>query len=463
VSVPTFEHTSVLPLPPGTVFAWHGRPLALERLTPPWESFEVERRTGGIRDGGEVWIRQKFGGVWFRWHSRHHSYLEARQFIDEVLEAPFPRWKHTHSFTADPGGCTLNDRIEYAFPAGRLGEAVLGGTVGRKLGRAFRYRHETLRGDLERHAMTAGRPPMRVLISGASGFLGSNLAAFLSTGGHEVHRLVRRPANAAGEISWDPANNRLDRTRLERFDAVVHLSGASLDRGRWTAARKREILESRVKSTRLLSEALAALSDPPRVLLSASAVGWYGDRGDEVLLETATAGRGFLSEVCQAWEAAAEPARLAGIRVVHPRIGLVLSPAAGLLRRLLPAARKGLGPRFGNGQQWMSWVSLDDVLYAFHSAMVLEALRGPMNVTSPRPVRSIEFIKTLGRILHRPSGVPAPPRLVTAVFGEKAQEGLFSSTRAIPAKLTAAGHRFASEDLEGTLRHCLGVFEEKPL
>ena len=460
--MPIFEHSSAVPYPPGTVFTWHGRPLALERLMPPWESFRVERRVGGIQDGGEVWIRQRFGGVWFRWHSRHHGYVEGEQFIDEALEAPFPRWKHTHTFpSADQGGCLVHDKIEYGFPAGRLGEAVLGRTVRRKLQRAFRYRHETLQWDLARHA-GFGAPPLRILISGASGLLGRNLAAFLSTGGHEVHSLVRRQADPSRrEIAWDPAAGRLDRAALEGFDAVVHLAGESLDRGRWTAARKREILESRRTGTRLLSEGLASVARPPRVLLSASAVGWYGDRGDEILSESSEVGHGFLSEVAQAWEAAAEPARQAGIRVVHPRTGVVLSPNAGLLRRLLPVARLGLGPRLGDGRQWVSWVSLDDVLYAFHSALTQERIEGPVNVTSPNPVRSADLMKVLGRVLRRPSGLPAPRSIVTAIYGEQARDGLFSSARAIPAKLTASGFRFASASLDDALRRCLGLRGEK--
>jgi len=455
--VPTFEHRSVLPFPPEEVFTWHGRPLALERLTPPWERFRIDRRVGGIQDGGEVWIRQKFGPFWFRWHSRHSGYVENRQFYDEAVEGPFTKWQHSHTFETDPTGTRLQDRIEYGFPGGRLGEVILGGTVGRSLQRAFRYRHATTREDLVRHLAFRGMTPLRVLISGASGFLGSNLTAFLSTGGHEVHHLVRRPAGGAREVQWDPALRRLDPSAVEGFDAVIHLSGGSLERGRWTASRKRALLESRTGSTRFLAETLSRLDEPPRTLLSVSAVGFYGHRGDDVVTETVQSGTGFLAEVCREWEAAADPARSAGIRVLHPRLGVVLSPAAGYLRRLLPFFRMGFGMCFGTGRQWVSWVALDDVLYALHALLMTENLQGPVNVTSPTPVRNTDLARTLGEVLRRPAGLPAPGVLVGLGLGEKGREALLKSTRALPAKLTAIGHRFSYPGLEHALRHGLGL------
>jgi len=453
--VPIFERATRLPFPAEEVFAWHDRPLALERLTPPWEDFRIEERIGGIRDGGEVWIRQKFRGVSVRWHSRHHSYLANRRFVDEAVSGPFPSWVHTHTFESQPGGSVYRDRIEYAFPLGRLGEAFLRGTVRRRLERAFRYRHETVREDLAREASSKAKP-RRILISGASGFLGSNLAAFLSTGGHDIHRLVRGRAASPGQVPWDPMAGKIDPAALEGFDAVVHFSGESFERGRWTAAKKARILTSRETSTRFLARTLAGLRKPPAVLLSASAVGFYGNRGEEVLTETAAAGTGFLAEVCRRWEAAAEPAGSIGIRVVHPRIGVVLSPASGYLRRLLPYFRLGLGMRVASGNQWISWVALDDLLYAMQ--LLLESsLSGPVNVTSPNPTRNADLARTLGRVLHRPAGLPAPASLVGALFGEKGREALLSSTRAVPAKLLAAEFRFSWAPLEDALRRCLGA------
>jgi len=450
--MPVFEHTSRFPFPAEEVFAWHARPLALERLTPPWERFVVERRVGGIRDGGEVWIRQRFGGLWFRWHSRHSGYVEGRQFVDAAIRGPFPRWEHTHTVTPEgPAESTLRDHIVYTFPLSSVGELLLGRGVHRRLDRAFHYRHDTVRRDLSRHHRFTDRGPLRVAISGASGFLGSNLAAFLSTCGHAVYRLVRREADAPNQITWSPAAGKIDAAALERMDAVVHLSGESLEHGRWTPKRKEAIRGSRVESTRLLARTLAGLRDPPKVFLSVSAVGFYGNRGEQTLTETSAAGSGFLTDTCRAWEDAAEPAREAGIRVVHPRVGIVLSPAAGLLARLL---RAGFPARFGSGKQWMSWVSLDDVLYALHHAMFTDTLQGPVNVVSPQPARNEDLAATLGRVLRRP-GLPIPAGLLRAAFGEQGAS-LLDSARVVPAKLVATDYRFADGDLEAALRRCLG-------
>jgi hypothetical protein len=436
------------------VFAWHARPYALERLTPPWEDFVVERRERGLRDGGEVWIRQRFNGLWFRWHNRHSGYVENRAFVDEAVRGPFPVWRHTHAFTAEGDGTVLADRIEYAFPLGGLTRPLLEGTVRRRLVRAFRHREETLRSDLQRHRRFAGQGRRRIAIAGASGFLGRNLTAFLSTGGHEVLRLVRRPAREPDEVAWDPAAGRIKEDRLEGLDAIIHLGGESLEQGRWTAARKRALVDSRVRSTEVLSRAVSRLRDAPRLLVVASAVGFYGDRGDAVLTETADPGTGFLADLCRAWEGAAAPAVEAGVRVVHARTGVVLSPAAGLLRRLLSSP---LPPCIGSGQQWVSWVALDDFLYALQRVLFTDSLRGPVNVTSPEPARSLELSRTLARLRRRPM-VLLPSRLLAASFGVKAVEGLLFSQRAVPAKLAAAGHAFARPHLEDALRACLGAW-----
>jgi uncharacterized protein len=276
----------------------------------------------------------------------------------------------------------------------------------------------------------------------------------LSTGGHEVVRLVRREARGEGELRWDPESGDIDRARLGQVDAFIHLSGENVGEGRWSEGRKRSILESRTKSTELVARVAAEVR--PEVLLVASAVGLYGDRGNAWVDETSERGTGFLADVCEAWEAAADPARAAGVRTAHLRLGVVLSPKGGALAKLLPIFRLGAGGPVGNGRQYMSWVSLDDVVYAFHHALFDSTLSGPVNVVAPEPVTSRELAKVLGRVLSRPAFLPVPRLAIDAAFGEMGRETVLASTRARPAALLAHGYTFEHPDLEDALRFELG-------
>jgi len=290
-----------------------------------------------------------------------------------------------------------------------------------------------------------------VVVSGASGFLGSALVAALEADGARVLRLVRRPSTASNEIAWDPDGGQIDAARLEGADAVVHLAGETIAGARWTAERKQRIRDSRVRGTGLLARTLAGLRTRPQVLVSGSAMGIYGDRGDDELTENDSPGRGFLAEVVVAWEAAADPARAAGIRVVHPRLGMVLHPDGGALEKMLPPFRLGLGGQLGNGRQWMSWISRDDAVGVIRAAIDTGSLAGPVNAGSPQPVRNAEFTSLLGAALHRPTLMAVPAFVLPLMFGELAKEGLLASQRMIPARLQAIGYRFNDPDLAPTL------------
>ncbi len=300
-----------------------------------------------------------------------------------------------------------------------------------------------------------GSPTRRILVSGASGLIGSALVPALRQAGNVVTSLVRRAAGA-GEIGWDPEASRLNRGELENFDAVIHLAGENIG-ARWTRERRRRIRESRVRGTCLLSEALAGLRQPPRTLVSVSAVGIYGSRGDELLTEASSPGdpSDFLVSVCLDWEAAADPARAAGIRVAHPRFGVVLSPEGGALRRLLLPFRLGLGGRLGSGTQWMSWISIADVVGALRHIMVTETLAGPINVTAPEPLSNREFVGVLGRVLRRPTVLPVPAAALRLVFGEMADGTLLGSSRVLPERLLQSGYRFQHTGLESALSSLL--------
>jgi uncharacterized protein (TIGR01777 family) len=298
---------------------------------------------------------------------------------------------------------------------------------------------------------------MYVAVTGASGLVGRALVPFLTAAGHRVVTVSRRPSGP-DQIGWDPAAGVLDPSGLEGIDAVVHLAGEPIG-VRWTAARKRRIRASRVEGTRLLAETLARLPRRPQVLVSASGAGIYGNRGDATLTEDTPAEDAppdFLVEVARAWEAATEPARAAGIRVVHLRLGMVLSPAGGALERMLPLFRLGLGGPLGSGRQWVSWIAIDDVVGAAQHALLRADLAGPVNATAPEPVTSRVLATTLGRVLRRPALLPAPAPALRLVFGEMAGTALLGGQRALPTRLLASGYRFRFPSLEPALRAMLG-------
>ncbi len=296
---------------------------------------------------------------------------------------------------------------------------------------------------------------MRVVISGASGLIGGSVVSALRGRGDDVTPLVRRPP-APGEARWDPTGGSIDTGAFEGADAVVHLAGAGIGDKRWSAARRCEIVSSRVQSTSLLARTLAGLDRPPTVLMSASAVGFYGDRGDEELTEESGPGRGFLAELCQAWEDATGPAADAGVRVVHLRSGVVLSARGGALARQLPLFRLGLGGRLGRGRQWLSWISLSDEVGAVLRALDDAALQGPVNATAPTPVTNRAFTGALGRALHRPTVLAVPGLALRVALGsDLASEMVLAGQRVLPTKLTASGYLFRHADIATALRAAL--------
>jgi hypothetical protein len=295
---------------------------------------------------------------------------------------------------------------------------------------------------------------MKIVISGASGLIGTQLVAKLSSSGHEVIRLVRRSPKS-GEIQWNPKSGTLDAAALEGTDAVIHLSGAGIGDKRWSAAYRKEILDSRTDTTALLAKTIASLSRKPSVFLSGSAIGIYGARNDEQLTEVSTHGTGFLADVCEQWEAAAKPAVDAGVRTVYLRTGIVLSPKGGALKKLLPLFKLGVGGKFGNGKQWQSWISIDDEIGAIEYLLTAN-VSGAVNLTAPNPVTNAEFTKVLASVLKRPAIVPVPtfaPKILLG--GELADALLFTGQRVIPAALNASGYTFKHTTLESALRSLL--------
>jgi uncharacterized protein len=438
-------YSSVVCAEPDEVFAWHSRPGAITRLMPPWQPVRVAREAPSVRDGVAV-LALPAGLRWVAGHDPG-GYDPPRQFAD-VLRPPLGaafRWRHTHQFAAAPGGGTLVvDVVDTPIP-------------GRALRPMFGYRHRQLAADLAVHARTREfcTEPLTVAITGSSGVVGSALAALLTTGGHRVIRLVRRPPRDDGEREWRPDDP--NPGLLAGVDAVIHLAGASIG-GRFTPERKRAVLSSRIGPTRALATLAARSPGRLRAFVTASAVGFYGaDRGDEILTEASGRGDGFLADVAAAWEDAAGPASAAGIRSVQVRTGIVQTPRGGMLRLLYPVFETGLGGPLGDGTGWLPWIEIDDLLDVYLRAVTDPGLSGPVNAVAPEPEPQAEYARALGRVLGRPARIPVPaagPQLLLGAEG--ARELALASQLVRPSVLAAVGHSFRYPSLEGALRHVLG-------
>jgi uncharacterized protein (TIGR01777 family) len=394
--------------------------------------------------------------VWAKWEIEHRDYVEGRQFKDVLLSGPFAKWEHLHSVeSVGEDACVLTDEIRYRLPLGVLGRVGGAGFTKKQLTRMFEYRHAVTKADLE---MNARGGPKCVLMSGASGLVGRSLVALLLTQGHTVRTLVRRTARTAGEFTWHPERGELDPAALSGVDAVVHLAGENVAGGRWTTARKAAILSSRVEGTRTLAAGIAAMKFGvrPEVFVSAAAVGFYGERGEKRLEETAGLGAGFLAEVCVAWEGELAAVEKLGVRTVALRTGVVLTPAGGALAKMLPTMLAGVGGRLGSGRQWMSWITPDDLCGLYLRAVTDVTWRGAFNAVAPEAVTNAELTTTLARVLRRPAFFAVPAVALKLIFGEMAQETLLASTRAVPARAAAGSFVWRHVNLESALRHVLG-------
>ena len=428
------------------------------RLSPPWDFPKVLNQSGGIRDGASVELRVPVGPFSTHWKLEHRDYIANQQFRDVLLDGPFAFYEHTHSFeSTSVNSSLLTDRIDYDLPLGAIGAVFGSGFAHQTFERVFHFRHTLMLNDLARHAQFADRGPMRIAVTGASGFIGSQLCAFLTTGGHTVLR-IGRGAKKPGvvDIVWDPSRGVIDARALEGVDAVVHLAGSNIAE-RWTAARKLDIRQSRVQGTTLISNTLAQLERKPRVLVSASAIGIYGDRGDEILDESSSAGKGFLCDVVREWEASTEAAERAGIRVVHARTGMVQGAAGGALAKMLPFFRLGLGGPIAGGTAWVSPIALDDEIGAIHFCIMRDDVRGAVNLVCPTPVTNAEFTHTLGGVLRRPAFMPTPAFSLRLMFGEEMTNNtILTSLRVMPGALQQAGFEFRHPTVENMLRFELG-------
>jgi len=447
---------SQLPVPVETAFKWHEQPGAIERLTPPWEQIRIVDKTGGIQTGDQTHFKVKAGPLWLNWRAHHMAYVKNKQFKDIQRTGPFLFWEHSHNFQPEGSlACQLEDHIRFRLPLSPLSDVIALSSVKNRLNQMFEYRHTITQNDM---ALLAKQPEkLNIAITGSSGVLGSALVPFLTTQGHSVTRMVRRTPKTHDEAYWNPDYQKIDSRPMENANVVIHLAGEHIGEGRWTKDKKKSIIESRTKGTSLLANTLSKMKSPPETLICASAIGYYGNRGDEFLTEDASWGNDFISEVCHHWEESAEAAVARGIRVIFLRIGVVLTPRGGALERLLPAFQSGFGMTFGDGNQVMSWISVDDFVGAVNHIMFCKELNGPVNITAPQPLRNQDFSKTLAKSLKRPSSIHLPGWMIKRIFGQMGNEVLLSGNCVIPQKLLATGYQFYHPTLDQAFTHLLGL------
>lgn len=457
-----FERKTTLPVSHEKALEWHARPGAFQRLSPPWQAIDLVKPNNGIQAGATLIMKVLLGPLGLPWHALHIATDGYEGFCDIQTRGPFALWKHDHIFVPhSEASSILHDRVHYRLPVWPLSHPIAGWAVRKMLERMFNYRHATTEEDLKRHQEFEALPRRKVAITGASGLIGSALSAFLTTGGHEVIHLVRRPAGATHEAQWDPKRGIVDLEKVEGVDSLVHLAGESIAGGRWSANFKSRVFESRVHSTRALLESCRKLKTPPRHYLGASAIGYYGAERVEPCPEDSEAGTDFLAHVCKHWEEETNKATSQGMRVTVARFGVVLSPRGGALKKMLLPFQMGLGGALGRGEQWMSWVSLSDAVYALYAMMMRDDLKGPFNVAGPYPTSNHEFTKTLGSVLRRPTVFAVPSFAIKAALGEMGQDLLLKGVAAPPTNLTKVGFRFSHCTLRAALNHELGLTPEE--
>ena len=454
----SFEATTTLPYPAREVFAWHARPGALTRISPPWVMRVLSEAHPPLAPGTIARLRTALPGTgglgWVRLDTRHEAGPEPSSFIDRMVRGPLRSWEHTHLFR-DEDGCRMIDRVRWEPPLG-----VPSTVVSNRLPEIFEARTLRLRRELDHAADLTRRFPrrLRVLLSGASGLVGTQVAALFSTLGHKVRRLVRRDPRD-GEVRWDPDRGELSFSEVAWADVVVHLGGATIGR-RHDEHGKRLIRQSRIDSTRLLADVIRALpeQDRPDVFVCASATGIHGAQRPGELTEDSPTGTGFLAEVCRAWEREAARVEEVGLRRVSVRSGVVLTTLGGTLPLQLPLFRAGLGGVLGDPGAHLSWISLDDVARVYVRAALDPALSGPVNAVSPEPVTQWEYAATLARVCRRPARIPVPrlgPRLLLGRDGAK--ELAFADQKVIPTRLAGIGFDFAHPHLGQALAETTGM------
>ena len=460
--MPKFAHQADHEASKKEIWNWYNSKGAFRRIMPEWEGI-IPMNAGALENDDETVFKVSLGPIKQKWVAKHHSVIPGEQFADRMMRGPFGAWNHVHKFeSVSDNVTTIYDDVEYKLPVHFLTGWSAGITVLPRMRQMFRYRSTRVTNDIKQIQASSELPRQRVLVSGSTGMIGLQLCAFLETAGHEVHRLMRvetklpPDVNSSQVIRWNDRTGEIIEGDMNGFDTVIHLAGAGIGDKRWSKKRKQFIRDSRVIPTENLSKVLSKLNEPPKSLLCGSAIGFYGNRGTEVLDESSSPGSDYLADVCGQWESASKDAKDSGIRVVYLRTGIVISPLGGALSKLLLPANLGAGGPVGGGKQMQSWVSLDDEVYAIHHLMMNQSSEGAYNLTAPNPVSQKQFAKVLGRVLRRPGFMPLPGFMIKIMFGEMGQKLVLEGQNALPNRLQESGFEFTYSDLESCLRNCLG-------
>ena len=453
-----FQKQSTFSCTAKELYRWHERAGALQRLLPPWEDTAVIERSGGLGAGGKTLLRLHLGIIPFTFEAKHIQAISGKMFEDHQEKGPFALWQHKHYFSDTVDGALMKDHVSYTLRAQKVLPAFVRKFAARALARTFHHRHTRLQHDILRHNQYS-QNSMNILISGASGVLGRELIPFLTTGGHKVWTLVRRKAHPeSNEIYWNPATGEIDTGAIPQIDAVIHLAGEYIGLGRWNKEKKEAVIKSRQDGTTLLAQTVANLSPKPKVFLSSSATGFYGSSKSKDISEEHPSGDGFMADVCREWEYATTPAREAGIRTVCMRMGVVLSAKGGALHRLLQIAPLGFPKSFGSGEQFTSWISVDDLVSATLHCLHTNSVKGPVNIAAPTPVTNAQLIATLAQLTKRPILPPVPTSFLTTFYGEMAHEIALASCHVSSKKLEDSGFIFSHNHLEDAIRSQLGIY-----
>ena len=446
----TFIRESTFNVDVKELFFWHEQDGVLERLTPCFEKVVLIKQTGKISTNPKVYLKVKAGPIFINYVAKHILYEKNKLFVDIQEKGPFKMYKHYHIFTSLGNGSKLTDKIEYKMPLHIFTKHF----VHNKFTRMFQYRHTVTKNDL--HFLSKFTiSPLRIGITGASGDIGKNLVPLLKTHGHTVVKFTRcKNLSDENTYYWDTETGKIMGENLN-FDCIIHLAGMPIGNNRWSKEIKRKIINSRIENTEKLVDFLLTLKDPPKTFLCASAIGYYGDCGDKTLVENDNPGKSFISDVCRRWEEATVKGE-EKMRVINLRIGIVMSYCGGALNRVLGYFRLGLGMIFGKGHNYISWVSLDDLLYAVMFCIYNKNISSAVNVVSPYPVPQKVYAKTLANIVKRPCFIKVPEWMINIMFGEMGREVLLTSIKVYPKKLIDNGFEFYFSDLKETLKHTLG-------
>jgi len=436
------------------LFSYHERSGVLRRLTPPWVNADVIKEPENLHVGSSPIIRLKKFGIKLDWNALHTEYDKNRFFKDVQIKGPFRFWQHSHYFNdISAGSSKLTDYVEYELPFPTILDTAIGGLVRKELDRMFHYRHSVTKNDLA-IIDKYNAPVKKILISGSGGVIGGELTTLLKMMGHKVYKLIRRKSGREDDIVYEPYSGYISDS-LEGFDIIIHLAGAPIGKGKWTDKKKKIIRESRINTTSFLVDKIKQLKRPPNVFFSASAIGYYGDRGGIELDEGSEKGTDFISDLCCDWEE--EALKLKDTcRVVVGRFGVVLTLKGGALKEYYNFYRFGLGFKIDSGEQWISWISLDDALYSVLECIFNKKIQGAVNIVSDSPVKQKDFAETLARFLKRPVFLKLPASFINGFFGQKGKEVLLAGSKVKPVKLKEQKYRFFYSDLKVAFAHLMG-------